>query len=242
MILEKWQVMSQNAGETLVKIVPQLKQIGKFFLSAMAGLGGGLILFIVAIILSGVLLSYAEGGRSLALKFFKKLTGDKADEMIDLSVATIRSVMQGVIGVAVIQATLVGIGFFAAGVPGAPVLTMFVMVLTIVQIPPIIVVVPVIIYVYSTTATGGTFLVFAIWNILASLSDNVLKPMFLGRGMKIPMLVILIGAIGGMLAAGVIGLFVGPVILAVGYQLFQAWVNEAEDLNIIEEEQPPVNV
>jgi predicted PurR-regulated permease PerM len=145
-----------------------------------------------------------------------------------------------VIGVAVIQAALVGIGFFVAGVPGASVLTLIVMVMAIVQIPPIILIIPVIIYVFST-ASSGIAIAFTIWSILASLSDNVLKPMLLGRGMDIPMLVILIGAIGGMMAAGMIGLFVGPVILALGYQLFTAWMNEIEGVQATEQTKMPLD-
>jgi predicted PurR-regulated permease PerM len=233
-VIDKWQEISQNMEEVLVKIAPQLKQVGQFILTSITGLGGALIMFIIAIIIAGVFLSDADGGHKAALKLFKKLTGDRAAELLNLSVSTIRSVAQGVIGVAIIQAILVGIGFFIAGVPGASVLTLIVMIMAIVQLPPIIIIIPVIIYVYSTASTGVA-IAFAVWSILASLSDNVLKPMLLGRGMDIPMLVILIGALGGMIAAGMIGLFVGPVVLALAYQLFQAWMDEDNDLKTAED-------
>ena len=226
-VIEKWQAFSQNMETGLAKVAPQLKQVGQFLLSTITGLGGALLMFIISIIIAGVFLSNSKGGYNVAFKLFKKLTGDKAEEMVNLSIATIRSVVQGVIGVAVIQAALVGVGFFVAGVPGASVLTLIVMIMAIVQIPPIILIIPVIVYVFST-ASSGMAIAFTIWSILASLSDNFLKPMLLGRGMDIPMLVILIGAIGGMMASGMIGLFVGPVVLALGYQLFNAWMNEEE--------------
>ena len=236
-LIEKWQDLSQNMEEGLLRFAPQIKHIGQILFSGLAGIGGALVMFIIAIIIAGVFLTNAKGGYDVAFKLFKKMTGEKAVEMVNLSISTIRSVMQGVIGVAVIQAILVGIGFFAAGVPGASLLTLVVLIMAIVQVPPIIVIIPVIMYVYST-ATTGLAIAFTIWSLLASLSDNVLKPMLLGRGMDIPMLVILIGALGGMVAGGMIGLFVGPVILALGYQLFTAWMDDVD----VEGEEPTLDV
>jgi predicted PurR-regulated permease PerM len=149
--------------------------------------------------------------------------------MVDNSVATIRSVVQGVLGVALIQAALVGLGFMVAGIPGATVLTLIVFLLAIIQLPPLLIVLPVIAYAFSTMDTGGA-VVFTIWSLLAGASDNFLKPLLLGRGVDIPMLIILIGAIGGMIAGGIIGMFVGAVILAIAYQLFLDWVgNDSPD-------------
>ncbi len=224
-VIAKWHSISQNMGETIRQHAPQLKQFGSFILSFVAGLGGALVMFILAIFIAGALLTSAEEGYKITISLFKKLTSDKAEKMVKLSIATIRSVMQGVIGVAVIQAGLVGIGFFAVDVPGASVLTLIAMILAIVQVPLIVFVLPIIIYVYSTASTTVA-IAFTIRSILTGSSDNFLKPLLLGRGMDIPMLVILIGALGGMVAGGMIGLFIGPVVLALGYQLFQAWVEE----------------
>ena len=233
-IVEKWQSLTQNMEQTLERFAPQLKKLGQFILGTVASLGGVLVMFIISTIIAGVFLSNAKGGQKVAFRFFKRLTGDRAAVMVDLSAATIRSVVKGVIGVAVIQAVLAGVGFFVAGVPGASVLTLIVMFMAIVQIPPILIMIPVIVYVYSV-ASSGVFIAFTVWSILVSLSDNFLKPLLLGRGMEIPMLVILIGAIGGMISAGMIGLFIGPVILALGYKLFQAWMNENESDKTAEE-------
>ena len=139
--------------------------------------------------------------------------------------ATIRSVAQGVLSVAIIQAVLAGIGFLVMGVPYAGILTLLVLLWAIIQLPTLIVLAPVIIYVFSTAATLPA-VIFLVWSLLVGLSDNVLKPLLLGRGLDIPMPVILLGAIGGMIMSGLIGLFVGAVVLSVGYTLYTAWLNE----------------
>ena len=138
--------------------------------------------------------------------------------MTQLSISTIRSVVQGVIGIALIQAVFLGIGMFAIKLPGAGIFTILVLILAIVQLPTIVVMAPVAIYVFSVNDTGPA-IIFLVWTILWSLSDNVLKPMFLGKGVEVPMLVILMGAIGGMILGGPVGLFVGSVVLAWAYKI-----------------------
>ena len=132
---------------------------------------------------------------------------------------------QGVIGVAAIQAVLGGLGMFAMDVPGWGLWTVLILVFAIAQLPPLIVLGPVIVYVFSVADTTPA-VIFMIYSLIVSASDGFLKPLFLGRGMDTPMLVILLGAIGGMLAAGIIGLFIGAIILALGYELFMAWLND----------------
>ena len=140
-----------------------------------------------------------------------------------MTAATIRGVAVGVVGVAVIQSLLIGAGFFAMGLSSAGVLTLVVLLFAVVQVPAVLVTLPVILYVFATEATTPA-VIFAIWTVLAGLSDNLLKPLMLGRGLEVPMPVILIGVIGGMIADGLLGLFVGPVLLAVGYVLLKAWL------------------
>jgi predicted PurR-regulated permease PerM len=137
--------------------------------------------------------------------------------------ATIRSVAQGVLGVAVIQSILAGIGLLVAGVPYAGIWTLLVLLLAILQLSSILVLGPIIIYVFSVEATLPAVL-FMIWSLMVGFSDSILTPLLLGRGMNIPMLVILLGAIGGMIFSGLVGLFVGAVVLAVGYRLFTTWL------------------
>jgi predicted PurR-regulated permease PerM len=167
----------------------------------------------------------------LATTIFTKFMGEKGIKMVDNSKATISSVVNGVLGTAVIQSSLIAIGFFVADVPGAPVLSIIVLFLAIIQIPTFLVVLPVVIYMFTVLSGLGAVL-FTIWLILASISDNFLKPMLLGRGMEIPMLVILIGSIGGMILIGITGLFIGAVVFALGYQLFQIWVEKSQDEGI----------
>ena len=146
--------------------------------------------------------------------------------MMELAVGTIRSVVKGVILVALIQGLLAAIGMTIAGVPGVGLWALLVMVVAIVQLPPLIVIGPIIVWVFANNDSTAMAIFFAIWGTVVSVSDGFLKPLLLGRGVAVPMLVILIGAIGGMLQSGVIGLFIGPVVLAMSWELFMAWVRE----------------
>ena len=150
---------------------------------------------------------------------------ERGARLVTLTVATIRGVAVGVVGVAVIQSLLLGVGFFAIGLPAAGLLTLAALLLGIVQVPAALLTLPVIVYVLATEATTPA-IIFLVWTLVAGLSDNVLKPLMLGRGLEVPMPVILIGVIGGMIADGLLGLFVGPVLLAVGYVLLIEWLRQ----------------
>lgn len=229
---ELWNLAAVNLDSAIQKMSPQLNSIGLWLAGSISSLVGGFFIFIFAIIISGIFMVYAGSGYDFSVKLFNRLEGNKGQVMVDNSIATIKSVVYGVIGVAFIQATLVGLGFAVADIPGTPVLTLIVLLLAIVQIPPLLIVIPVIIYAFSTIDTGGA-VVFAIWSVIAGASDNILKPLLLGRGVDIPMLVILIGAIGGMVAGGIIGMFVGAVILALAYQLFLDWMDRGGSDDIL---------
>ena len=168
----------------------------------------------------------AAGAHGVTVKIFSRLMNNKSGEAFtNLSRDTIRSVAQGVLGVAMIQAVLSAAGMMVMDVPAWGLWTMIVLVAAIAQLPPIIVLGFVSAYVFSVAETTPA-VIFLIYCIIVSSSDAFLKPLFLGRGMEIPMLVILLGAIGGMMMSGIIGLFVGAIILALGYQLFIAWLNK----------------
>ena len=152
-----------------------------------------------------------------------RLAGARGIELVDLAGATLRSVARGILGVALIQSLLAGAGFLAAGVPGAGLWVLLCLLLAIVQLPPGLVLIPVAIYVLSTAGTV-TGVLFLIWSIFVSILDNFLKPLLLGRGLEVPMLVIFVGAIGGFLASGFLGLFVGSIVLAIGYELLVSWL------------------
>ena len=146
-------------------------------------------------------------------------------ELARLTTATIRAVAQGVIGVAFIQAIVVGLCLLVAGVPWAGVLAVVVLVLGIAQVPALLVILPAIAYVWMSGENGtAAAIVYTVLLLVSGMADNVLKPLMLGRGVDAPMPVILLGALGGMAAAGLHGLFVGATLLALGYQIFMGWV------------------
>ena len=220
-----WSLASNNLGAALSKITPQLKKFGIPLLSAAAGAGVGILKFAVSIIIAGVLLANDSGGGQAARAIATRLAGERGAEAVELAVATVRSVTLGILGVALIQTLLASLGFLIVGVPGAGLWAMLVLILAVVQLPTILILGPIIVYVFSTSSTV-TAVVFAIWSILVGISDAFLKPLLMGRGVDVPMLVIFIGAIGGFMTSGIIGLFVGAIILALGYKLFLAWLNE----------------
>ena len=223
-----WSLFSQNLGEALLKFKPQVEAVVGWVIGAAAGVSKGVLLFIISILIAGAFLVYGQSGSQTLETVAARILKGKGKELVDLAGATIRSVAQGVLGVAVIQAILAGIGMMLVGVPYAGLWALLVLLLAIIQLPPLVVLGPVIVYVFSVETTVPAVL-FMIWGLIVSASDTFLKPLFLGRGMDIPMLVILLGAIGGMILSGIIGLFVGAVVLAVGYTLFMAWLGQEDD-------------
>ncbi len=161
--------------------------------------------------------------------FASSLAGERGKGLTDLAVATIRSVAKGVLGVAIIQALLSAIGLVVMGIPAAGIWTFAVLMLAIMQLPPFIILAPIAIWVFST-AEPVPATIFAVYALIVSASDSFLKPLFLGRGMEIPMLVILLGAIGCMILAGIVGLFIGAIVLALGYEILKDWM-AADELN-----------
>lgn len=223
-IFNLWQESSQNLDEVLVHFEDQIITLSSSLLSGVAGFGFTMLQFLFAVIISGALLANRKQGIANAQKFVDKVSGKNSDDFLALIGGTIRSVSQGVIGIAAIQAVLAYFGFWLTEVPGAEFWAIGVLVVAIVQLPPTIIILPIIIYVFSTSSTT-VGVIFAIYSVLVSLSDSFLKPIFLGRGVDVPMLVVLIGSIGGMLAFGIIGLFIGPILLAILYKLYLKWLN-----------------
>ena len=221
-----WLLASENIHSALLQLTPVLKIIGNWLLSAVAGAGMSILHFVVAIIISGILLANSSGGNRTVSAIAHRLADEKGADFVDMAKGTVRSVANGILGVAVIQSLLAGLGFMVAGVPAAGLWALLCLILSIAQIGIAPIVIPVIIYLFYTADTF-TAVAFLIWSIPISLIDNILKPILLGRGVKTPMAVIFIGAIGGLLSSGVIGLFIGAVILALGYELFFLWLNES---------------
>jgi predicted PurR-regulated permease PerM len=221
-----WSLASYNLEGALKKFKPQVEAASKWMLSAAAGVGGGILMFIVSIIIAGAFLVFGDSGSKAIETIAGRVMGKKGGtEFVVLTGATIRSVAQGVLGVALIQSTLAAIGLLVMGVPYAGVWAALILLLAIVQLPPLLILGPIVVYEFTVAETVPA-VIFMIYSLIVSVSDGFLKPLFLGRGMEIPMLVILLGAIGGMVLSGIIGLFVGAVVLAVGYSLLTLWLEQ----------------
>ena len=218
-----WSGAAANLEETLNTFEPQLRAFGQSLVQFAGSSALGVLQFVVSFIVAGVFLVSAENGYRVTNTIATRLSEDFGQQLTDMSIATIRSVAKGVLGVAVIQSLLSAIGLVAIGVPGAGLWAGVILVLAIIQLPPLLILGPIAIWVFSVADTTPATL-FAIYALLVSASDGFLKPLLLGRGLDIPMLVILLGAIGGMMLSGIIGLFIGAVILAVGYQILMAWM------------------
>jgi len=223
-VTRTWSLASTNLSEALKLLQPQIKALGVWLLNVAASAGIGLIMFVFAFIIAGVFLTHSTGSHQLVHRISKRLVGERGDDFANLAEATIRSVARGVLGVAVIQALLAGLGFMVAGVPGAGIWTLMCLISAVVQVGVGPIVIPAIVYVFATGNTL-TAVAFLVWSVLVMVLDNVLKPLLMGRGIDVPMLVIFLGAVGGMLLSGIVGLFVGAIVLALGYKLFQTWLH-----------------
>ena len=222
-----WMQAATDMTSLVQKYLPQLRDISLLLLGKLAGLGVAMLVFIFALIIAGVIMAYGEKGHRSSEQIASRIFGlDRGPRIAQLCTATIRAVAQGVVGIAFIQMLLIGIGFVLKGVPGAGVLALVVLLLGIMQLPATLITLPVIAYVLYKEGPNVATITFAIYEFVAGLADNVLKPLMLGRGVDVPMPVVLIGALGGMVTGGVIGLFIGPVMLSVGYRLFWLWVEE----------------
>jgi predicted PurR-regulated permease PerM len=220
-----WSQASGNLAAAVERIAPQLKTVGSWLLSTAAGAGFGILQFIVAIIIAGVFLANATASGAFARALAVRLAGERGADFAELAEATVRSVTRGILGVALIQSILAGIGFMAIGLPGAGLWALLCLLLSTVQIGIFPITIPIVIYVLATADTGPAIL-FLIWSLFVGSIDNVLKPILLGRGAQVPMAVIFVGAIGGFITSGIIGLFVGAVVLVLGYKLFLAWLHD----------------
>jgi len=219
-----WLLASTNLEAALKQFAPQIKSAIEAVLSSVGGGLTGIFMAIISTCIAGVFLAKSEPSAELARKIFARFTGDKGPKIAERTVGTIRGVMQGV-GVAVIQAILAALGMLVAGVPVTGLWTILVLICAVSQLPPILVLGPVAAYMFSVASTS-TAVMFLIWALVVSASDGILKPLLMGRGVDVPMLIILIGSLGGMILSGILGLFVGAVVLAIMYTLFTAWLDE----------------
>jgi predicted PurR-regulated permease PerM len=209
------------------EVAPHLKPLAGPVFAFAGSAGVGTLKFIVSVILAGFLFTSGPRVVSASRNIQTRLLPQRNQDFVALAGATIRTVSNGVIGVAVLQSLLAGIGLKLAGVPHAGVLAFAVLVLGILQIGSAIVLIPVIIWIWTTKEVMPALLI-TIYLVVVGLADNVLKPILMGRGLKTPMLVIFIGVLGGTIAHGIVGLFIGPIILAVAWELMMAWIRDDE--------------
>ena len=221
-----WSKASDDMSSFAQEYGPQLASFTKWLIGQAGGMLTAVLGLVLAVVLAAVILVYARSARAFAASIFAHLTGDavRAEHYMAVIGATVRSVANGVIGVAFVQALLCGVGFFLVGIPGAGILSLLAMGLGVLQIPVVLVTLPAIVFAFSEHSPV-TATLFTIWFIVAGLSDAALKPMMIGRGLEVPMPVILLGVIGGVIAYGLIGLFIGAVLLAVGWVLLREWLD-----------------
>jgi len=221
-----WSQAHTDLPAVLQGLQPKLGDFTKSALALVASTGVATLLFLASFIIAGIIMAFGESGARSTRAIFDRIVGTgHGEEFAKLSTATIRAVALGVLGVAFIQALVVGLFLMIAGVPFAGVLALIVLVLGIAQVPALLVTLPVIAYIWLSGEYGtGAAVTHTVLLFVAGMLDNVLKPLLLGRGVDAPMVVILLGALGGLATHGLLGMFVGATLLALGYQIFMWWV------------------
>jgi predicted PurR-regulated permease PerM len=226
-IYDYWKTASNNISDVLKPFLPQLKPIGEFLLGVASKAGAGTLVFLFSVVITGFLFTRGPTLLAATRALARRVDPNYGESFLDLAGATIRAVSRGVIGVSLLQAIIGGVGVSVAGVPFASVLTLAILVLGIVQLGPIIVIVPLIIWGWLELSTAGA-LAFTLCMAAVYAVEVVMKPFVLAHGLRTPMLVIFIGVIGGILEHGIPGLFAGPIVLAVAWEVSLAWIYERE--------------
>jgi predicted PurR-regulated permease PerM len=223
---DAWAVLAATTPEEWsARVVPHVGTGLRWFARQVGSLGLLFVHFLMTVILSAILYARGESAAGGLMAFAQRLAGARGERAVELAGQAIRGVALGVVGTALIQSALVGVGLAVARIPYAGILTAIAFLLCIAQLGPLLVLIPAVGWLYWTGATvGGTALL--VWTVITGASDNVLRPLLIRRGADLPMLLILAGVLGGLIAFGVIGLFVGPIVLAVTYTLLVSWVRD----------------
>ena len=224
-----WNLAASDLAQAVRSFAPQIKAVMPSVFTASAGFGFTMLQFLLSILVAGALLAKAQAAYEVTCLLANRVFGKKGPEFQQLIGATIRSVTTGILGVAFIQSVLAGLGFLVVGLPGAGLWAVVFLIAAVLQVG-MIVMIPAVVYVFavSSMTKAATFL---IWCAIVGVIDNVLKPILLGRGVAMPIVVVFLGAIGGFVTMGIIGLFVGATVLSVGYKLFLAWINDGSPAN-----------
>jgi predicted PurR-regulated permease PerM len=237
-----WSLASTNLSAAVQTLAPQIKAILPELLAATAGVGLAALEWMLSIVVAGVLLANAASGAKVARALANRLFGERGVEFEQLAGSTIRSITTGIVGVAFIQTVFAGVGFLVAGLPGAGLWAVIFLVAAVLQLG-VVVLAPAVFYMFAIASTTKAA-IFLVWCLIVGVMDNILKPLLLGRGVAVPMAVVFLGAIGGFVVIGPIGLFVGAIVLAVGYKLFLAWMGTSAriDAEIAEQSSPSVQM
>ena len=227
-ISETWLLASQSLESAIATYREPLSKLGMTFLGGLGGFGKSLVMFFVSVIIAGVFLIKADDSADFVRKLVRRLVGERSDEILPVTGGTIKNVAKGILGVAFFQFLTAGTVFMLSSVPLAGLWAFAVLIFAILQLPSAIVIIPVIIYLFSVKEVLPAIL-WTVPLLLIALSDNVLKPLLMGKGSPVPMLVIFLGAIGGFIFSGLLGLFTGAVVLSVGYNLVVHWIGKGQN-------------
>jgi predicted PurR-regulated permease PerM len=228
---DTWSKAHADLPGLVQSMQPKIGDLAQKALRIVASTGASLLLFLASFIIASIAMAYGESGSRSSKAIFQRVAGQaRGATLAKLSTATIRAVALGVIGVAFIQAILIGLALLLARVPSAGVLSIIALVLGIAQVPALLITVPVIVYIWSSGHySNSAAIIYTVVLLLTGMADNVLKPLMLGRGVETPMPVILFGALGGMASGGILGMFVGATVLALGYEILKGWVSNNPD-------------
>jgi predicted PurR-regulated permease PerM len=231
----RWrQLAAARPDEVATHLAPYAREFVLWFVGQVGSIGLLLVQFLLTVVIAAILYANGEAAVGAADRFARRLAGSRGENAVHLAAQAVRGVALGVVVTAILQSTAAGVGVAIAGVPFATILTAAMFMLCIAQVGPALVLIPAVIWVYSTQGAGwGTG--FLVWAIFCMTFDNFLRPLLIKRGADLPLLLIFAGVIGGLIAFGVIGLFIGPVVLAVAYTLLADWVS-AGDASV--EQQP----
>ena len=218
-----WMTAATDTKAALIEVAPKLKPLGGKLLEIAGNIAFGLLQFIAAIIIAGFLFSPGPRLVDSLISFFRRILSDRGEEMVRLTGSTIRNVSRGVVGVALLQSLLAGLGFLVAGVPAPSFFAFVALLLSLIQIGPAILLIPMVIWSWVAMDTTSAAL-FTIYMLVVGLMDNVLRPIVMARGIATPMPIILVGVIGGTITYGISGLFLGPIVLSAAWALMVAWM------------------
>ena len=233
-----WTQAHEDLPAFVKSLQPKIGALARTAVEAVASIAGAILLFVASFIVAGIIMAFGRAGAESAESIFDRIMGTgRGAGFVTLSSATIRAVALGVLGVAFIQAIVIGLIMIIAGIPFAGALALLVLVLGIAQVPALLVTLPVIVYVWMSGDYGtGAAVTYSVLLFFGGMLDNVLKPLLLGRGVDAPMPVVLLGALGGLATSGILGMFIGATLLTLGYQIFMWWVANNPDVAPVESE------